>query len=329
MSNSAPKLTIEALARIRQNGGVPPGYMPPGAPQRQAPSGFGGAPPAPGFPLVPATPGPSYGPPPGQRGDRPAPGVVMDAGVIPSAAQPVVLPPNVMAGNGESGNNVGAVRTVTPFGAYYDQIRSQDVTPWGEMYRASANNSWLNPAISADKPILFTIGTYTVPSGFVLLLTEYEFSLYTVGPLGTGAQPAPDGIMSTSLGFDLRLNGARPQRNIANQLIPSPVDVAASEFYVPANPSTRTPAANYANAEARRAAAATGAGTAILPNTKERFGPRRGPFTVYAMQGDTVTGDAILLKPVSEPIAFMQLKLTGQLLDIMTWQSIQKSVRLK
>lgn len=194
-----------------------------------------------------------------------------------------------------------------------------------ELYRALPDGAWFDPSVSPSSPIQFELGAFVVPSGQNLWLFDYEFSVFRQSGVDPGdIMRAEDSRFSAVLGFDINFSGRR-DAHLLYQLDPMPTQRQRPTF----DPRIGQPQQGDAfNRSAFQSFAANASpGTSLLPARPNTQGPRNGPFTLIAVEGDRVSLNCVIFRPVPTPVACIEARSAGFLLQTQLSQHLLQQLR--
>lgn len=193
------------------------------------------------------------------------------------------------------------------------------------LFKVLPDGSWFDPSVSPNRPVQFELGAFVVPVDQQFWVMDYEFIVYRQSGIDPGdVVPAEAGRFSGVMGFDLNFTGRR-QGDLLYQLDPVPVQVTRQTFDPP--PNQRAIPAQFNISAAQSFAAASSQGTALLPVTTLRQGPRDQPFTFIGRQGDRVSLVCVIFKPVPTPVAAISGRVSGYLVHTNTGDALINRMR--
>jgi len=200
-----------------------------------------------------------------------------------------------------------------PGGDIVNQLVHPDAwTIYEQLYRVLPDGSWFDPNISPSNPIQFEIGAFTVPSNCDLWLFDYEFTVFRQSGTDPGdIVPAEEGRFSGVMGFDINFSGRRLS-SLLFQIDPVPVQTLQPTFQPPIG--ARASSSQFDSSATQSFASTAGQGQSLLPVTSRRYGPRDAPWTLVAHQGDRVSLNVVIFKPLPTPVATIQGRSAGYLL---------------
>jgi hypothetical protein len=185
-------------------------------------------------------------------------------------------------------------------------------TIYENLYRVLPDESWYAPTVSPSQPVQFEFDTFVVPPGMHLWLRDYEFTIFRQSGIDAGDyMPAEEGRFSGVMGFDVNFTGKRLS-NLLYQLDPVPT-LAARPTYQPP-PGNRAVPDQFDTSAAQSFAANASPGTSLLPVRRFVQGAREAPFTLIAREGDTVSLNVVIFRPVPTPLATIQGRSAGFLM---------------
>jgi hypothetical protein len=184
-----------------------------------------------------------------------------------------------------------------------------------EMYRILPDESWFQPTVSASNPIQFEIGAFTVPNGQQYWLFDYEFSVYRFSGIDPGDYiKAEAGRFTGVMGWDITVNGRRPS-HLLYELDPHAAQVQKQSFSTPGPLGQAANASSFNRSAAQSFAAVASQGTSVLPVRRAVQGAQGAPFTLIARQQDKVALSIIIFRRIRAPIAAIEARHAGFLLQ--------------
>lgn len=193
------------------------------------------------------------------------------------------------------------------------------------LYRTLPEGGWFSPSVSPASPVQFQMGSFTVPPNLTLWLTDYEFSVYRPSGIDPGDfLRAAEGRYSNVMGFDITIGGQRLS-NLSYQLDPAPVTLSRQAFEPP--PGARAVQAQFDRASVNSFASTASPGTSLLPPWDKTQGPRGGPFTFVVGQGGQVNLNCVIFNTIPSPIAAVQGRCAGYLINENVSDSLLNRVR--
>lgn len=253
-----------------------------------------------------------------------------------------------------------ATRIVPAGGALSGLLLHDSVTPFQSIYRVLPPGGVFTAR--KDRPVVMTIGAFTVPKTMALALAEYRFRPYRFDGLVPGdAVPLEDRRLSLEIGNTLPLSASLQKGNITAQIIPGPLPPPqATTFAGTANPGTPSLSTGitgslatfpgqipspYAPASGGGGAAGpapalyfpptnpnqfvlSAQGAALIPQSSDPTqGSERLPFTYYVPENTPVSLQVTVFAPIRIPIAFFEGVLSGLLMSMNTMQALLEQVR--
>jgi len=175
------------------------------------------------------------------------------------------------------------------------------------------------PTVSLSQPVSFELGSYTVPKGRMLLLTNYQFGLTGLSGLepGGGGELPLDQFQS-SVGFDLTVNNLRPA-TLNYQLLPvnPPIVVTSPET----GGTTLTPSPVQSPASS--------GGLSLLPPRVTRQGDPQLPFTIFCQEGQNVKVSAVVFRRIAVPITAIKSSIQGYLISQQVGVALLQRLRFR
>jgi len=185
-----------------------------------------------------------------------------------------------------------------------------------ELYRSLPEEGFFNPLLSPSRPFSFELGSFQVPNGTDLWLTDYSFAVLRFSGVDPGDFVyAEAGRFSGVMGFDVQVSQKRPS-HLLYQLDPQPISLMRPSFAGAPGPfGAPTPSSGAFDASAAASFGSTaGQGNSLLPVRPEVQGPRSGPFTIVVDEGQVVSLSCTIFRPLLTPIAAIEGRLAGYLL---------------
>jgi hypothetical protein len=181
-------------------------------------------------------------------------------------------------------------------------------------------DSIYSPTVSLTSPVTFDLGTYQVPKGRMLLLTNYKFAMAGLSALepGGGADLPLDQFQS-SIGFDLTVNRLRPA-TLKYQLVP-----VAGPQYV----ATGGEFGQLKLVPSPELAASSPAGLSLLPARDARQGDPQLPFTLFVQEEQGVKVSAVVFKRISTPITAIKASIQGYLISQQVGVALLQRLRFR
>jgi hypothetical protein len=198
-----------------------------------------------------------------------------------------------------------------PGGDFIRELLHPQLVIFEELYRVLPDDAWFQPTVSPAQPIQFELGSFTVPNGQQLWVYDYEFSVFRLSGMDAGDfVKAEAGRFAGVLGFDITVNGRRPA-HLLYQLDPIPVPVTRQSF----DPQNQSVAASFTRSSFNSFAANASPALSLLPVRRAVQGAEGAPFTLVAQQGDKVALSCVIFKQVKSPIATIEARHAGFLLQ--------------
>lgn len=262
---------------------------------------------------------PQQGPP------APAPNAMTPAPLKPAPAvvfAPAPGPPSAANAGELAGQTVGPPGMGVPptdvhqaGGELLARLQHPEFQTMEELYRILPEDSWFQPSVSPGNPIQFELGSFTVPNSQHYWLFDYEFSIFRFSGLDAGdILKSEAGRYSGVMGFDVTIDGRRPS-HLLYQLDPQPAQLQRQTFIsFNAQGGTNNNSA-FNRSTAQSFAATASQGTSVLPVRRAMQGPEGMPFTFIARQQAKVSLSIIIFKRVLTPIAAVEGRHAGYLLQ--------------
>lgn len=230
---------------------------------------------------------------------------------------------------GVPGMGVAPLLAHEPGGRVVHEVLHPAFSIMEQLYRTLPEEGWFSAGVSPSRPVQFELGSFEVPRGQALWLTDYEFSVYRPSGVDPGDWvKAANSRYTNVMGFDVTVSGSRLS-NLFYQLDPVPVALSRQSFETPLTATGgRTPtAAVFAAATANAYASTASAGTSLLPVRRQTQGPEGGPFTFVVGQGAQVALSCVIFNTVSSPITCIEGRQAGYLIHENVSESLLNRVR--
>ena len=288
---------------------------------------FGDAASSPGTASPMATPAPPPGPAPSAPMTRQAARAVL-AAVGKGVPQPTA---DTGQGVGPPGTGREPDLVHEPGGEALFGLQPDGFNTIEELYRTLPDDSWFLSTVTPSSPIQFEIGAFQVPQSQNYWMFDYEFSLFRFSGVDAGDMiKAERGRFSGVLGFDLTINGQRPS-HLLYQLDPQPAQIQKSSFGPnPQGNASAVPVNNVAafnRSSASSFAAAASQGLSVLPVRRQVQGAAGVPFTMVVRENERVALSIVIFKRIKTPIAAVEARHGGYLLQSNLSQSLIQRVR--
>jgi hypothetical protein len=191
------------------------------------------------------------------------------------------------------------------------------------LFRKLPEESFFLPSVSARKPVQFGIGSFQVPESTAFWLWDYEFSIYRPSGIDPGDTiKAAEGRFSGFMGFDITFNGRRLS-DLRYELDPTPITLQREEFENFLAPS----ASAFTQQAANSFASTASPGLSLLPVRSQVQGARDAPFVLIAENGTDVALSCVIFRPITSPIAFVEGRMGGYLVQDQTASALVNRVR--
>ncbi len=198
--------------------------------------------------------------------------------------------------------------TVPPMGAVYPFIQHPLFAPYERGFRKQPDANFY---VKKPSGFTFQVAVIEAPKNYTLIITGYKVELARLSGVSAGdTVPLEPGRLSTCLGFDLRLSGAR-ERDCQYELQPTPILTGRQPSATFPGVGRAGPTSYYARESAGQYGVPGGAGKALLPYREERYGPPQGPFTIPVREGRTLDFSCMIFKPLPIPLAYVGVNFTG------------------
>jgi hypothetical protein len=215
-------------------------------------------------------------------------------------------------------SQTGGVKTVDKVlqlaGPLSQYGRSPDLSHYEQLFRVEPNESWFSTARSPSNPTQFEIGSITAEAGNVIFV--FDYSVRPFGFSGVAAddvQPFPEGQLSGSFGYVLRLGGRAP--GIVNyRLDPVSPTLQRTAFRngKPTLPDlAQLSSDEYARARSQSFASAAGYGGEVHPQQPGRFGAQNVPFMMTIEEGNVLSIVGVVFNRIPSPVSFVEARVSG------------------
>lgn len=226
---------------------------------------------------------------------------------------------------GVPGFGVQPTLTHEPGGAVVHELLHPAFTIFERLERVLPDESWFDPDLNPRSPQQFQLGSFKVPAGQALWLFDYQFQVYRPSGVDPGDfLPAAPGRFSNQMGFDVTVSGRR-EANLSYQLAPQAVSLTRQAFDPPTGFAARFDQFN--RAAAGTFASTASAGNSLLPVRENMMGPRGMPFTFVVSEGSEVALNVVIFNTVRAPIAAIEGRVAGYLLQTNASSSLLNRVR--
>ncbi len=200
-------------------------------------------------------------------------------------------------------------------------------TIFEQLYRTLPEGGWYSPAVSPSSPVQFEMGVFIVPPGQNLWLFDYQFTVFRQSGIDPGDMiPAEEGRFGGVMGFDINFSGRR-MSNLLYQLDPVNVQLQRPTFQRPPSADARASPSQFNVAAANSFASSANPGTSLLPVRSNVQGARHSPFVLVAQEGDRVSLNTVIFRPVPSPLASIQGRSAGYLLHTQASSSLIDRLR--
>lgn len=195
------------------------------------------------------------------------------------------------------------------------------------LFETLPEEGMFNPNLNPSKPFQWTLGSFKVPEGQALWLSDYDFGVLLFDGVNPGDyRVAEAGRFRGVLGFDLTVMERR-QSHLNYQLDPVPVATGRQQFEEVVTrdaPGIRggTRSEKFFRNQASSFAAVSGQGTSLLPAGDHVQGPRNKPWTWIIEDGDTVAVKCVIFRPLRTPIGGVYGRLAGHLIHVNTSRTL-------
>lgn len=241
-------------------------------------------------------------------------------------------------------------------GEVVSKLLAKAFMPFERLYRKEVPpGAYLNA--SPRSPVTWELGAFAVPDQQALIVADYRFTAYRVGPGAGDPIPLEPERLSTSLGYviggrsmaqinaQLQLVPTPPQsqqQQVLNQNtlqvpwspLPTPTGLLAGFGFGLTGPASQPPGSFPGYPEnptvfnqAAGVVQSPSTGSPVLPQTSLRVGARDMPFTLYFESSDSVQLLATVYKPLSTPLAYIEGQVSGFLINGNTLEALLQGVR--
>lgn len=199
------------------------------------------------------------------------------------------------------------------------------IMKWG--WRVLPEASFFSNLVTPQNPLQFEIGSFQVPRSTDFWLFDHEQSVYRF----SGVDPADwikaeVGRFSGVMGFDLTINNNQRPGNIKFEIDPHVIS-GQRAIFSPLRTGGLGTAADFNQAAANSFASTASPGQALFPVSRDRLGPRNGPFTYIVPETQTVAISCVIFRPITSPITCIEAIMSGYLVERLTSQRILGETR--
>lgn len=246
---------------------------------------------------------------------------------------------------GVPGQGDPSVSIHEPGGEFVRRLLHPSLTVFEREYQTLAEEAWFKSSLTPRHPVQFELGSFTVPKGLTLVLTEASMGAFRFSGIDPGGTVEVENKrLYNNCGFDLLINNTR-YTNAQYQLDPEPVVIAQPSFTQPqtrvaatapvrdprtgASLSTGTaPPYRFQQAASRSFGNSASSGLALQPfRGQPHPGPMNMPFSLIATEGNVVTLRAVIFRSISIPITSLTGRLAGIIGQVQAMSSILNRVR--
>ncbi len=218
--------------------------------------------------------------------------------------------------------DIELIRSQQPGGELLGYVQSRNITWWERTFRVLAPRGIYTATPS--NPVNFTMGSYRLSQGQVLIVVDYAFDIYVF----SGISPddyvpiEPPSRLSTQVMWDIKVDTQRPGQNMQHQVIPKE-QTQTQQAFAPNNPLA--PAEQW-QFDAVRASEQQGPGGAALAGMPQRrFRPGRVQIAnqYEVRSGSSVVAECAVINPIPVPVVFFEVSLAGILMAQNDYDSYQ------
>lgn len=214
-------------------------------------------------------------------------------------------------GRASPGMSGEPVSSHQPGGDLENQLLHPSITIQEQLFNVLPDPGWFSPNVSPTSPQQFEIGTFVVPKAQSYWLMDYEFQIFVQSGIDPNdTLPAANGRFFGIMGFDLTFTGRRLAA-IRYELDGHPVVVGPQFGGGGGGGGAFPPPSAFSTARFNQFAQATAAGLSLLPAWRKLMGPRQGPFSLIAQEGDRVTLSCAIFRPVPAPVTGITARVAG------------------
>lgn len=225
-----------------------------------------------------------------------------------------LLPPKggafvIPTGQGLPGQGPEPEAVAQPGGDLLNAILHPSVPTYERLFRVQPDETWYSANVSPTRPISVQLGAFIVPKSQHIWISDYLFRVYRFSGLDAGdVVPAEEGRFSNIMGFDITTS-LRRQSNIQYQLDPIPAPTQVQMFDPSPNQLQRRD--QFTRQDFASFAVTSSQGTALLPVRARRQGSPAYPFLMLGQENDRFTLTAVIFRPLTTPIAFIEGSASG------------------
>ena len=191
-------------------------------------------------------------------------------------------------------------------GELLTKLQHTSVTTFERQFRKMPETAWFSSKINPEHSVKVQLGEYSVPKGQQLWLTDYSFREYIPGAFGfpSDVQRLESGSMSVALAYQMQFT-QQQVADIAFDVTPTAVQFGGAGTF-------RFPGAFASSPQ----------GQSLLPARAEREGSAVGPFTIVLREQSRVQLNAYVLRPVKQPLVFLEGRIAGYLLGTQAGEAL-------
>lgn len=199
-------------------------------------------------------------------------------------------------------------------GPLADYGRPPVLEHYEEIFRVEPNDSWFDPIRSPSNTTQFEIGSLSAQTGKWIFVFDYSIRPFGFSGVGAGdTQPMPEGYLSGSFGYAMRVGG-RPTGVVQYRL--NPVSPAIRRRRFKFNESQLKPVADmtaddFTVSRANSFATSSGYAGEIHPQTPGRFGAHNVPFMISVGDDLPLEVTGIIFNEITLPVAFIEARISG------------------
>lgn len=192
--------------------------------------------------------------------------------------------------------------------------RSPVLEQYEEMFRTEPNDSWFDPNRSPSNPTQFEIGAVSAEKGRWIFI--FDYSIRPFGFSGIAANdvvPLPEGQLSGSFGYVIRLGGRAPGV-VKYRIIPTSPTLRRTQFTFnerKLQPASQLNSDDFARTRAETFASAAGYGGEVHPQQPGRFGASNVPFMLTLSEDKVFAMTGVIFNRIATPIAFVEGRVSG------------------
>lgn len=219
-------------------------------------------------------------------------------------------------GTQPNGPTASPMPVAPPMGSVYPVIQHPRYESVERMFRKDPEAGMFLPSVSPSRPFVFEIGGEKCPEHTAWLITFYDVAAGRFSGISAlDTVPVEEERAGLVWGFDLLIQNMRP-RNCTYQIDPTPIAAGRDQYQKIPGDGRAVPDSYYRAQQSKTFGLASGAGNAMLPFRKQRYGSPSGPFTIIMLPNQTISMQCTIFRPFPFPLAYVQFDFAGYALPV-------------